>query len=182
MKKISWKKVRSTYVLQNPWYSVRQDEVIRPDGNTGVFNVVECGKSVFILPVTEEGKILLVHLYRYPTQNAGWELPAGGVEAGETPLRAAKRELQEETGRKAENWQSVGMFESMNGMTDATAHVFIAKGLMATSSNEKGEEGITRVKAFTVKEIMNMIAEEKIVDALTIASLMRAQVKASFDG
>jgi len=141
MKRVPWKKVSSKYVLQNPWYGVRQDEVIRPDGSVGVFNVVECGESVFVLPVTEDDKILLVYLYRYPTQRFGWEIPAGGVERDELPLQAAKRELQEEAGYQASQWEKVGTFDSMNGMTDAVGHVYIAKGLRATATNEKTEEG-----------------------------------------
>jgi 8-oxo-dGTP pyrophosphatase MutT (NUDIX family) len=173
-----WKKLTSKHVLTNPWYKVRQDTVIGPDGKEGVFNVVECGRSAFIVPITDEGKILLVHLFRYSTQRAGWEVPAGGVEAGETSLQAASRELQEETGLKARHWQSVGAMESMNGMTDATAEVFIAREFHETGINQQAEEGITRVKAFTLDEISKMIATEEIVDALTIASLLKAQIVA----
>jgi 8-oxo-dGTP pyrophosphatase MutT (NUDIX family) len=168
-----WQTISSKYVLENPWYKVRQDNVIRPDGKEGTYNVVECGESVFVVPVTSEGKILLEKLFRYTTQHEAWEIPAGGVEQGEKPLEAAKRELQEETGLVSEAWQEIGAFDSMNGMTDAVAHVFEAKGLAQTSHHEQEEEGITDVRAFSLEEIIAMILDGSIVDALSIAALMQ---------
>jgi len=168
-----WKTISSKYVLENPWYKVRQDSVIRPDGNEGTYNVVECGKSVFVVPVTSEGKILLEKFFRYTTQHEGWEIPAGSVEQGEKPLEAAERELQEETGLVSEAWQEIGTFDSMNGMTDAVAHVLEAKGLTQTGHHEQEEEGITAVRAFSFEEVIAMILDGSIVDALSIAALMQ---------
>lgn len=168
-----WQKLSSKYVLENPWYKVRQDKVIRPDGKEGTYNVVECGKSVFIVPVTADGKILLVKLFRYTTQHEGWEVPAGGIEQGEVSLSAAQRELQEETGCTSSSWKEVGVFDLMNGMTDATAHVFEARDLAVTEDNRQDEEGITKTAAFTPEEVLRMIQEGQIVDALSIAALMQ---------
>lgn len=168
-----WKKVQSKYIAENPWYKVRQDRVIRPDGTEGTYNVIECGESVFIVPITKDKKILLVKLFRYTTQHEAWEVPAGGVEAGETPLVAAKRELQEETGYTGTTWQALGSFESMNGMTDAVAHVFEASGLNETQYHEKQEEGIIKVQGFSFDEAITMILEGSIVDGLSIAALMQ---------
>lgn len=172
-----WKKLKSKYLLENPWYKVRQDTVLRPDGAEGTFNVVECGKSVFIVPVTRDSKVLLVKLFRYPTQSEGWEVPAGGVEADETPLAAARRELQEETGQKSNDWIDLGSFESMNGITDSVGHIFEAKNLIETTYNEQAEEGISEVRAFSLHEIVEMIQSGQIVDALSIAALMHFCIK-----
>ena len=173
MKHNQWQKLGSKYVLENPWYKVRQDQVIRPDGKEATYNVVECGTSVFVVPVTSENKILLVKLFRYTTQHEAWEIPAGGVEKGEQPLIAAKRELEEETGMTGESWHKIGQFESMNGITDSVAYVYEAQGLSETDHNEKEEEGITRVHAFSLEEIATMIQNGEIVDALSIAALMQ---------
>lgn len=167
-----WQKLDSKYVLKNPWYKVRQDKVIRPDGKEGMYNVVECGTSVFVVPITTDGKILLVKLFRYTTQHEGWEVPAGGVEPGEKPLAAAKRELQEESGLTSSSWQKVGTFDLMNGMTDAVAFVFEAKELTTTKHHRQNEEGITETAEFTPKQVLDMIQDGQIVDALSIAALM----------
>ncbi len=168
-----WQKLSSKYVLENPWYKVRQDTVIRPDGKEGTYNVVECRTSVFIIPVTTSGKILLVKLFRYTTQHEGWEVPAGGVDQWEKPLVAAKRELQEESGLTSATWSEVGTFDLMNGMTDAVAHVFEAKDLAMTKYHEQDEEGITETAEFTPEQVLDMIQKGHIVDALSIAALMR---------
>ncbi len=167
-----WQKITSKYVLKNPWFKVRQDDVIRPDGKPATYNVVECSKSVFIIPVeVKTGNILLVRLFRYTTQHEGWEVPAGGVEDGETALGAAMRELQEETGCTSTSWKSLGVFDSMNGMSDAIADVFEAKELTHTGEHEKDEEGITEVRAFKPDEVIAMIKDGQIKDALSIAAL-----------
>ncbi len=172
MKTKAWRKLDSKYVLENPWYKVRQDKVIRPDGKEGTYNVVEYGTSVFVVPITTDGKILLVRLFRYTTQREGWEVPAGGIEQGEKPLTAAKRELQEESGRTSSSWQKVGTFDLMNSITDAVAFVFEAKELTVAKHHKQDEEGITETAEFTPKQILDMIQKGQIVDALSIAALM----------
>ncbi|MGH7158154.1 MAG: NUDIX domain-containing protein [Candidatus Saccharimonadales bacterium] len=172
-----WQTLASKYVLENPWYKVRQDIVIRPDGKEGTYNVVESGRSVFVIPITSSGKIVLIKLYRYTTQHEGWEVPAGGVNKAEDVLVAAKRELQEETGLTSENWDKIGTFDSMNGMSDAAAEVFEARSLTLTSQNEQAEEGITKVGEFAFEEVFKMIRNGQIVDGLSIAAIMQVCVK-----
>lgn len=168
-----WQKLSSKYVLENPWYKVRQDKVIRPDGKEGTYNVVECSKSVFVVPITADGKVILVRLFRYTTHHEGWEVPAGGIEKGESPIIAAQRELQEETGCTSNSWKEIGIFDLMNGMTDAVAYVFEAKELTATIDNKQVEEGIIKTGAFTLEQILSMVQDGQIVDALSIAALMQ---------
>lgn len=179
-----WQKLSSRYVLENRWYKVRQDKVVRPDGQEGEYNVVECGRSVFIVPVTHDGKILLIKLFRYTTQREGWEVPAGGVEQGEEPLAAAKRELKEETGLVSDDWEEVAVFDSMNGMTDALGHVFEVRNLADLNpadydvrGDDQAEEGITDMRAFSPEEVVRMIREGQILDAPSIAALMCVCVK-----
>lgn len=173
MSKSSWKTLNSSYVFENPWYKVRQDKVIRPDGKEGTYTVVEKDPSVFVIAVTTDKKILFVHLFRYTTGHEGWELPCGGVNADESLLDAAKRELKEETGCTSDKWQDLGSFDSMNGITNSTSHVFLAQNLTWIGENEQAEEGITKLKAFSLKEIYELMRNGAVADGLSIAAVMK---------
>jgi len=167
-------KINSTYMHTNPWFKTREDTVRRADGSETDFYVVECPTGAFIVPVTDDGKIVLVQLFRYRTQRGGWEVPAGSVDDDEDFEAAARRELQEETGYIAGEVQELTpSFDSMNGVCDGVGHVFLATALQQTGDDEKAEEGITNVQAFTKEQIMDMIASGEIVDGLSIAALFK---------
>ncbi|HEX6258971.1 MAG TPA: NUDIX hydrolase [Candidatus Saccharimonadales bacterium] len=169
----AWKTLSSEYVHENPWYKVRHDSVIRPNGTKGNYFVIESPKAAFTIAVTSDSKILLVSVHRYTTGHAGWEVPGGGFEAGDTALMAARRELQEESGYTANTWHDLGMVEIANGTTDGAGAVFVAKDLQPTGANAQDEEGIGECRAFTEKEVITMIESGKIVDAVSIAALMK---------
>src|SRR5438067_11246803 len=97
-----WRTVSSRAVYDNPWIRVREDEVIHPDGQPGIYGVVHYKNlAIGILAIDDEGYIYLVGQYRYPMDRYSWEIPEGGCPEGEEPLTAARRELQEETGLNA---------------------------------------------------------------------------------
>jgi 8-oxo-dGTP pyrophosphatase MutT (NUDIX family) len=174
MSEINLRKTASSYPYETPWFKVREDTVERSDGTSTTFYIVECPESAFIVPVTDDNKVVLVKLFRYRTQRGGWEVPAGSVDLGEDKLSAAKRELQEETGYEAKEIRELTpSFDSMNGASDAIAHVFVATGLTQSHHNEQAEEGITEMRAFAWNEIIDMIKNGEIVDGLSIAALMK---------
>jgi hypothetical protein len=103
-----WRVLGSRPVYENPWISVREDEVVRPDGNPGIYGVVHYkNTAVGVLPV-EDGHVYLVGQYRYPLERYSWEIPEGGCPEDEDPLQAARRELKEETGLSAGEQQPDG--------------------------------------------------------------------------
>src|SRR6188472_2783561 len=97
-----WTTRASRPVYENPWIAVREDQVIRPDGQPGIYGVVHFkNAAVGVLPVDERGGIWLVGQYRYTLDLYSWEIPEGGGPAGEPPEVTAHRELREETGLTA---------------------------------------------------------------------------------
>lgn len=141
-----WKTLNSEWVHENPWFSVRKDSVIQPDGKPGEYFVVERAGAVVIVVEDGMGKLVLVRQMKYPVGKRLLEFPAGLVERGEDPLAAAKRELKEETGLSAESWESLGSLYPSAGMTNEQEYVFLARGLSEGASELEGTEDIEVVR------------------------------------
>lgn len=174
-----WKKLSSKVVHKNPWYAVRKDKVIRPDGKKGEYNVVEFPPSVFIVAINEKKEVLLVQLFRYTTSRVSIEIPAGNTE-GQRPLFAAKRELLEETGYKAKQWKQVGKFQAANGILNTESYVYLAQDLTSTEENSKLEEGITKVFTLPFEEVLNMVQQGKFTDGQSMIALFYAALELGY--
>src|SRR5215210_250185 len=100
-----WIRKTSRRVYENAWISVREDEVVRPDGQPGIYGVVEMQTwALGVVALDDGGQTYLVGQYRYPLELYSWEIPEGGGSPGLSPLESASRELREETGLTAERW------------------------------------------------------------------------------
>ncbi len=140
-----WKTISSEIVHKNPWYKIRKDEVIFPGGKKGEHFSVRFGKGVYIVPV-KNNKIVFIKQYRYIFNDWFLESPAGGV--GESlVIKAARKELREETGYKAGSIKQVGKFCSANGLIKEEIYVFIAKDLEFVGKElEASEYGMKTVE------------------------------------
>ncbi len=103
-----WKKLSSRIVYENAWMKVREDQVIQPGGESGIYGVVLRKLGVGILAVNEKGQIFVQRDYKYPIGKFLLNIPAGGVEWGDEVLNSAKRELKEEGGLTAQKWTKLG--------------------------------------------------------------------------
>lgn len=164
--------MKSKIVHSNPWFKILKDEFKRYDGVQATFYVVSKSPAVFILPIAENKEIYLIKQFRHATQTWGWELPAGSTDK-ESPIKAAKRELKEETGLTAKIWQFISTINLVPGLSDNITYIFIAKHLIQTFENEQTEEGIVACEKFSIKKIKNMISSGEIHDAPTIAILAK---------
>lgn len=164
---------------ENAWIRVREDRITGPAGGDGIYGVVTMRHpAVFIVAVDDEDRVCLVTIDRY-TVGTSTEIPAGGSE-GEDPLTAAKRELREETGFEAGEWTSLGRMQALNGVAEAAEYVFLARDLRRAVADDaaetQAEEGIEAVSWVALESVITMIADGRITDGETIASIAKAGI------
>jgi ADP-ribose pyrophosphatase len=154
-------------------HSLREDEISWPDGGHARYAVLETTPAVVTCPYFDDGTTLLVRQWRHAWDSSSWELPAGMVEPGEEPARAAVRELAEEAGLEASEWTLLGNLRS-TALTTGMWHVYLARGLKSVGRAPEPYEAdmITRVLPF--EEALNEALEGGLVHAPSIATLCRA--------
>lgn len=170
-----WKTLSSKIVYETDYLRIRQDQVIRPNGEAGVYDVLESPGAVFIVALDDDHKFTLIGQFRYPTGKYSLELPAGGRDRdSKDPLVDAKRELQEETGLVAREWSEAGRCFAYNGVTDEEMITYIARDIKQTDKAETEEEGILEMKNVTFQEAFAMIKRGEINDSQCIAAITQA--------
>src|SRR5579871_4031527 len=125
------KLLSSTEISKTPIFRVTMDRALDPDGFEIKRAIVQHGGSAVVMPVDDRKRILLVRQYRLPARRYLWELPAGRIDEGETPLQAARRELREETGYKARNWSKLAVFYPSPGFLAEKMTIYLATELKA---------------------------------------------------
>ncbi len=166
-----WQTITSEQVYDNPWITVREDRVIRPDGEPGIYGVVHFKNIAVGVLAVEEDYIYLVGQHRYPLEKYSWEIPEGGCPEGEEPLRAARRELREETGLEAARWRRLGEAYLSNSVADEYAVWFLATGLVPRERSPEGTERLD-VRRVPLHEALEMALDGEITDALSLVAIM----------
>ena len=174
-----WKTLATKEIYKNPWIRLREAQVIKPDGSKGIYGVVQVKPAVIIVAVDNQKRICLVNLFRYTPNNFSWETPSGGAESSRL-LENAKRELKEETGIRAGKWKKIGSYNSLNGICDDVCYTFLARDLIFNSKNNQHEEGIIKMKFFSLKEIFAMIAIGEFTDSQSITAITQVAVYLKF--
>lgn len=152
---------------KNPLFSVHEEHAEDPSGFKIWRAIVHHVGSAVMMAVDDRKRILLVRQFRLPARQYLWELPAGRLDPGESPLRAAKRELEEETGYRAKKWKKLVMFYPSPGYVGEKMTIFLATELTAGEAKPMDDERI-RTRWFTRKEIEDGIRSGKIVDGKTM--------------
>lgn len=163
--------VGSKRVHEGEVLNLRVDTVRLDNGYTATREIVEHNQSVTILPLAEDGRIVLVRQYRPPAGKSLLELPAGGMEAGEEPEDSAQRELREETGQRASSLRLMTSFWLAPGYSTEFMHLFLAEGLSDDRLQPDEDEDVT-VELHTLVEALAMVADGRIEDSKTIIGLL----------
>ncbi len=172
--KLDEEKIDSTSKFEGKILHLYVDRVRLPNGHESIREVVRHPGAAAVIALTDENKIPLENQYRYPIGKTLWEIPAGKLDTGEDPLICAKRELNEETGIKAEKWETLGYIYTTPGFSDEKIYLFFAKEL-TNGRTHLDEDEFVEVKYFTVEEVESMIIDNRITDSKTISAFLRAQ-------
>jgi len=163
--------VSGEQVFDGTLLKVRRDLVRLPDGSQGTREYIRHPGAVAIVPLFDDGRVLLERQFRYPHGREFIEVPAGKLDPDETTLACAKRELLEETGYKAEQWQRIGIIHTAIAYTDEAIELFLARKLEHVGRKlDQGEFLETLVVPFD--EAIAMIRDGRITDAKTVAALL----------
>jgi len=165
------KVLSSTIVYEGPVFGIRRDEVIEPSGVRTTREVITHPGSVVVLPVLPDGRIVLIQQYRYAARQYLWELVAGRIDPGETPKKAAARELIEETGFRAKRFRVFLDVFPTPGFLEERMFILLAEGLTAGEAEPEEDEKIIS-RAYSRKQLEEMIRGGKLRDAKSIAGIL----------
>lgn len=171
-----WKTKASNVVYENSWIKVSHEDVITPKGTDGIYGVVHFkNTAIGVVPIDNEGNTWLVKQSRYTLNQYTWEIPEGGCPQGESPLAAARRELEEEVGLQANDWKQLMTMHLSNSVTDEFCVVFIARDLVPGKQQLEATEDI-EVKKVRLVDAIEMVKCGEITDGISVAALLRIAI------
>jgi ADP-ribose pyrophosphatase len=163
--------LRSKIIYNGPVFGIRRDELLEPGGVRTTREMITHSGSVVVLPVLADGRVLLIRQYRHAARTFLWELVAGRIDEGESPRKAAARELIEETGYRADRFRIFLDFFPSPGFLEEKMFILLADGLTEGIAQPEKDEKIES-RAYERKELEQMIQKRIIRDGKTIAGLM----------
>lgn len=170
------KTLKSETLYEGRIIDVVLEDVELPDGKTSKRELVKHPGAVAIIPVTKEGKIVLIRQFRKPLERAIVEIPAGKLEKGEKPEVCAVRELEEETGYKTNQLEKIISFYTSPGFADELVHIFYTDQLESGVENTDEDEFVEKIEV-TLQEAEKMIETNEIFDAKTAFAVQWLKLK-----
>lgn len=153
-----------------------EEDVQLPDGNTITHTTISHPGAAVILPIDDNGNIIIINQFRPSLKKWLLELPAGTLESSEQVEACAHRELEEETGYSAKTMISLGQVTPLAGFCDEIQHLFVAKDLTLTRRYDCDDDEVIEVVALSVEQLENKIVNGEITDTKTIACLSKAKL------
>lgn len=173
-----WETLDSHTLWQSQWYNLRQDRVRSQDGHEFTYTLVDHPGAVWVVPVTRDGRIVLIRSYRYAVQEWCYEVPAGGLPPGLDQSQrlvqseeVARRELLEEVGGTAEHLRTIGQFYTSNGISNEVAYVYLATGVELGEPRREPTE-LIETRLVPVEEALRMARMGEISDGPSALALL----------
>jgi len=159
-------------IYESPWVNLHLDKVKFPNGLViEKYHLLDFPRAaVTTLVENELGNVVFVRICRYTTGLTEWELPAGGMEIGESEIEAARREVLEETGYMSENHELIYSYCPMNGSANQVFHIVRCRAMDCTQEFDKNE--VSETRWFTKEEVKQMIKDKVITDGFTLTALL----------
>ena len=161
----------------NPWIRLDESQVINPAGKDGIYGVVHFkNRAMAIIPLDDDNNTWIVGQFRYTTKTYEWEVIEGGVPEGEDLLEGAKRELEEEAGLIASEWELIiDGCQLSNSVSDEIGYAYVARGLSFTATNPEETEQL-QIRKLPFDELVTMVMNGEIKDLLSVASVLKLKV------
>lgn len=172
---MEWK-IENERVVSTRRFNIVEQEVELPDQQHLHFSYVEINHGVCILAITKTREVLCLKQYRHAVGGWEWELPAGGIEKGESPLKTAQRELIEETGYRANQWQDLGFVYPSPGSTSERIHLFLATDLDPDEQRLESGEHI-EVTVMPITELYELVENGSFHHGAGLAAIARYAVR-----
>lgn len=162
----------TTLVYQGKLIALHKERVDFPQGGHTYFDIVKHPGGAVIAAIDDDDQICLVKQWRHALGQFIWELPAGCLEPNESPLATAKRELEEEAGVRADQWQELGLIASSPGFSNEVLYLFVAKKISLGKLKLDDAEQL-EAHWLPLSEVRTMIRDGEIIDAKTLALISK---------
>ncbi|WP_421751356.1 NUDIX domain-containing protein [Croceimicrobium sp.] len=169
-----WTELSRETVYENPWIKVEHSTILNPNGGDGIYGKVHFKNlAIGVLAITDKEEIFLVGQERFPFDGAySWEIIEGGGPIEIDPLESAKRELKEETGLEASEWEFMQEMHLSNSVSDERSLCFIAKNLTQKEAEPEDSEKL-KIKKLPFQEALQMVLEGEIKDSISVAAILQ---------